>query len=232
MNRSASRGTDGERGVVVESGERCAQRTAGEAETYRRQLGTDSLRAREQEGGKDDGVEVTAGGWTESLREVVVVVVAAAVRWLAGWMSGWTGSSAARVAGSACWGGRQTGEEREVAARAAAGGGRHAINGCQTWTRLPGGLRRCSGGQKLPSRFFSCSRVSPCASGAARAQAPAQPTSPRPWERHHLRAESPGAAQPSPAQPSAVQLSGPRPHRTEPSCWLQRVPSTGPGPPH
>ncbi|KAK4094925.1 hypothetical protein PCL_03179 [Purpureocillium lilacinum] len=64
------------------------------------------LGAREQEGGKDDGVEVTAGGWTESLWEVVVV--AAAVRWLAGWMSGWTGSSAARVAGSACWGGRQT----------------------------------------------------------------------------------------------------------------------------
>lgn len=64
------------------------------------------LGAREQEGGKDDGVEVTAGGWTESLWEEVVV--AAAVRWLAGWMSGWTGSSAARVAGSACWGGRPT----------------------------------------------------------------------------------------------------------------------------
>ncbi len=29
MNRSASRGTDGERGVVVEFGERCAQRTVG-----------------------------------------------------------------------------------------------------------------------------------------------------------------------------------------------------------
>lgn len=63
--------------------------------------------------------------------------------------------------------------------------------------------------------FFSCSRVSPCASGAARAQAPAQPTSPRPWERHHLRAESPGAAQPSPAQCGAAQWAPPAPHRTE-----------------
>jgi len=95
----------------------------------------------------------------------------------------------------------------------------------------PGACGACSGGQKLPSRFFflfqGFSLRLRCSSRTGARPANLAPT----LGKHHL-SEQRALGQPSPAQPSPVRCSSVGPHRTEPSCWLQRVPSTGPGPPH
>ena len=136
--------------------------------------------------------------------------------WLAGCLAGLAHRQRVWRAAPAGAGDLQMGEGREVVARAASGGGRHAINGCQTWTRLPGGLRRLQWWPEAPVTFFfpvPGFLLAPQVQLAHRRP----PSQPRPdlGKASSLRAESPGAAQPSPAQPSAVQLSGPAPHRTE-----------------